>query len=174
MYYHASKKQGLKVLQPHISTHEKAYVYAIQNRVTAICFGAPKDDFDLLTDEVDGKPVLYECYPDALSKVYGGKSCSLYTVSEDGFLHNRTGWDSELVSETPVDVVGEELIPDIYDYLMRAARRGECELVRYSPDEKYVKMLREELTERIAAFGISEEQICEDERFRLYLSELLK
>lgn len=49
-----------------------------------ICFGAPKDDFDLLMDEVDGIPVLYECYPGAFQRIYAGKNCSLYEVSEEG------------------------------------------------------------------------------------------
>ena len=55
MLYHASKQTGLKLLEPCSSTHGKAYVYAIRDPVTAVCFGAPKDDFDLMMDEADGK-----------------------------------------------------------------------------------------------------------------------
>lgn len=36
MLYHVSPKAGLKILQPHKSTHKKAYVYAIENMVTGI------------------------------------------------------------------------------------------------------------------------------------------
>ena len=57
MLYHASKIRGMRTIEPHISTHGKAYVYAIRNQVTAVCFGAPKDDFDLLMDNQDGKTV---------------------------------------------------------------------------------------------------------------------
>ena len=53
MLYHVSSKTGLKTIQLHISTHKKAYVYAIENMVTGILFGAKHDDFDFIisTDE---------------------------------------------------------------------------------------------------------------------------
>ena len=61
MLYHVSQKTGLKALQPHVSTHKKAYVYAIENMVTGILFGAKQDDFDFIinTDE-KGIPAIYE------------------------------------------------------------------------------------------------------------------
>lgn len=173
MLYHASITRGIKTLEPHVSTHGKAYVYAIRNQVTAICFGVPEDDFDLLMDERDGKTVLYECYPDALKRVYSGKSCSLYTVKEDGFLQGRTGWDEELVSENSVDVLQEQIIPDIYKYLVYAATKGDCIINLFSNDEKHTSMLREELSERIKIFGLSKEQMNNDWRFQKFLSKTL-
>lgn len=173
MLYHASSTAGKRILEPHLSTHGKEYVYAIRNRVTAMCFGAPKDDFDILIDEVDGKPVLFECYPDALKRVYAGKACSLYTVKEDGFLQGQTGWESEMVSENPVEVISEEIIPDIYESLGSAENRGECVINRYSGDENYLSMLRDELSERIKASGISKEQMGMDDRFQKFLSAIL-
>ena len=172
MLYHASETKGLKTLMPHISTHGKAYVYAVANRVAAVCFGAPKDDFDLLMDECGGKTVLYECYPGALTRVYAGKSCSLYTLRDDGFLQGQTGWDAELVCEGAVDVLHEETIDDIYEYLMSAAKQGDCIINFYSDDEKYTEMLREELSERIGAFGISKEQMESDWRYQQYFSKI--
>ena len=173
MLYHSSKIRGMKTLEPHVSTHGKAYVYATRNRTTAICFGAPKDDFDLLMDVCDGKTVLFECYPDALKRVYSGKSCSLYTVKEDGFIQGRTGWDEELVSENSVEVLQEQMIPDIYEFLMCASTKGDCMINLYSDDEEYTTMLREELSERIIAFGISKEQMNNDWRFLKYFSKIL-
>jgi len=92
MLYHASQQSGIKELVPQTSTHGKKYVYAINNRLTAILFGAPKDDFDILLDEVDGKPAIFECYPNALRKIYYEKTCYLYLLNEEGFLSNQTGW----------------------------------------------------------------------------------
>ena len=46
--YHVSATHKIKELKPHISTHGKSYVYAIDNLVAALLFGAKKDDFDLL------------------------------------------------------------------------------------------------------------------------------
>ena len=164
MLYHASSVSGLGELEPRISTHDKPYVYAIRNKVTAACFGAPKDDFDLLMDEVDGVPHLYECYQDALKTIYAGKSCSIYTVHEEGFLSGVTGWDVELVCEHTVPVVQEERIFDLFEYIQRAAAHSECVIHSYSDEEVYQAMLSEELCERIRAFGLSEEAVKKDKR----------
>ena len=66
MLYHISKIAGLKILKPQVSTHKKAYVYAIENVVTGLLFGAPHDDFDFIISEENGIPVIMECYPNVL------------------------------------------------------------------------------------------------------------
>lgn len=157
MLYHASNIANLKILKPAVSTHGEAYVYAIKSRLTAMLFGAPKDDFDLLIDEVNGIPVVYECYPDALKKIYGGRACSIYHVSEEGFLEGKTGWDAELVNPMPVEVVLEEKIEDIYKSIIDAAEKKLCVINYYSENREYQDFLREELQERISAFGITED-----------------
>lgn len=164
MLYHASKETGLKYLEPRLSTHGKSFVYAIRNKITAVLFGAPKDDFDLLIDEIDGIPHLYECYPNAADRIYSGKKCSLYAVGEEGFLTNVTGWDPELVCEHTVPVIREEYIDDIFSYLNHAAAESKCVIHRYSEEQTYQSMLREELEERIAYFGLSEDDIRKDPR----------
>lgn len=174
MLYHASKTQGLSVLTPHKSTHGKAYVYAIKSKISALCFGAPKDDFDLLMDEADGVTLLYECYPHALETVYAGKPCSLYTVSDESFVPGVTGWDAELVSEEPVKVLSEEIVPDILAYLLQAAGQGGCIIRRYTEEETYLSMLRDAIRERIAAFHLTEDQIRQDDRFTRYFRKLLE
>lgn len=173
MLYHASKTPGLKALLPSPSTHGKAYVYAIRERLTALLFGAPKDDFDLLMDEENGRPVVWECWPGALQKIYGGRQCSLYTVAEDGFLAGQTGWDPELVCETPVPVLKEEEIPDLYACLLRTRDAGECVLHFYSEDAAYQAFLREEIGERVADFGLTRQQMEADERFVRWFLPLL-
>lgn len=173
MLYHASKVQGLSVLMPHESTGRKAYVYAINNKISALCFGAAKDDFDILMDEADGITILSECYPHALEKVYSGKRCSLYTVGDESFVSGVTGWDAEFVSENPTEVVSEEIVPDILACLLQAAEQGKCIIRRYREDEPYLSMLREEITERIAAFNLTEAQIRQDDRFEHYFRKFL-
>ena len=173
MLYHASQQAGIKELVPKISTHGKSYVYALNSRLTALLFGSPKDDFDILIDEADGKPVIHECYPNALKKVYSGKSCSIYEVREDGFLSGQTGWDSELVCERSVPVAAEERIKNIYDEIVDAVQSGACIFHAYSKDAGYQDFLRDELSERIRSFGITEAQMNADPRFKLYFDELL-
>jgi len=164
MLYHASREAGLRSIELSVSTHGKAFVYAIRNRITAVCFGAPKDDFDLLMDEADGIPHLYECYPHATEAVYRGRSCSLYAVVEEGFISGATGWDAELVCESAVPVIREERIGDILSFLMSAVAQGACVLHRYSEDRQYRFMLREELGERIDRLGLNEDEMKRDPR----------
>lgn len=174
MLYHASDIENLKVLNPCISTHGDAYVYAIKSRLTAMLFGAPKDDFDILMDEENGITVLYECYPDALKRIYAGKKCSIYHVSEDGFLSGKTGWDAELVNSMPVEVLYEERVSDIYKNILEAVDEKLCILNYYEESEEYQNFLREELWERIHAFGITQEYMKSDVRFKQYFKEFLK
>jgi len=56
-----------------------------------------------------------------------------------------------------VEVVNEEVIPNIYEFLRSAENQGECVINRYFGDENYLAMLRDELSERMKAFGISGE-----------------
>ena len=173
MLYHASHREGLKELVPAVSTHGIIWVYAINNRLTALLFGVPKDDFDIIMDEEDGKPVIYEVYKDAVRKLYEGKSCSLYTVSAEGFLKNQTGWEPKLVSENIVPVIREEKINNLYEEIRKAMEENQCIIYEYSEDEVYQWFLREEISERINSFGISEEIMRTDSRFTLYINKLL-
>lgn len=174
MVYHASQQAGLIRLLPRASTHGTPYVYAINHRLTALFFGTPKDDFDLLLDEEAGRPVVYECYPNALERVYSGKPCSLYTLGEEGFLAFQTGWEPELVCPEPAAVVREERIGDILEEILRGASRGECTVHRHSEDEAYQEMLREELGSRARDFGLSREQMAGDWRFPRYFPWLME
>ena len=174
MLFHASKQSGIKELVPQISTHGRKYVYAINNRLTAILFGAPKDDFDILLDEIDGKPIVFECYPNALRKIYFGKTCYVYKLSEEGFLLNQTGWEPELVCEHTVPVVSEEKIENIYDEIIASIHKGDCIFHEYSADEEYQKFLKDEISERVRHFGITDEQMNADPRFELYFNRLLE
>ena len=69
MLYHVSEKPGLKVLRPHVSSHGRAYVYAVDDLVTGLLFGAGHDDFDLyLSNDAAGVPTVRECWPGAFQK----------------------------------------------------------------------------------------------------------
>lgn len=154
MLYHASSAKGLNILEPHISTHKKAYVYAVKNAVTAVIFGARSDDFDFIINEKDGIPVIYECYPCAFQKVYKGKDCSLYEVSDEGFLSGMTTWEAEYVCENSVTVVSETVITDIYSYLLECADKGELTIHFYEQTENYRSMVSKHIVDRLIRFEI--------------------
>lgn len=173
MLYHASRTPGLKELVPLVSTHGKAWVYAVTNPVTALAFGAPKDDFDVLMDETNGVPALWECRPGALREIYGGKACSLYTVPEEGFLSGMTGWEPERVCPLAVPVLHEETVPDLYQRLLRAADDGACTVHFFREDSVYRQFLCREWRARIAAFGMTADDVRADARLAPYAQVLL-
>ena len=176
MLYHVSPKSGLKTLQPHISTHKKAYVYAIQDKVTGMLFGAKKDDFDLIisTDE-NGISNVYECYPNAFQSIYEGKSCSIYEVSEEGFQRGMTSWTPELVCENEVKVINEIIVKDLYQALLEEEQKGSFRLYRYEFSEAYRKIISAHVVGRLILFQIDLDTCMEtDRRFSDYYKGIIQ
>lgn len=167
MLYHVSDKAGLKVLQPHISTHKKSYVYAIENIVTGLLFGTKQDDFDfIISTDANNKPIVYECYPDAFQKIYQGKGCSVYEVSDEGFQRGMTSWDPELVSENEVSVINEIVVADLYERLLEEEKNGNLRVYRYEFSDEYRKKIALHIVDRIIRFEIDLDSIVEqDARF---------
>lgn len=176
MLYHVSPQSGLKILEPHISTHKKAYVYAIENMVTGMLFGAKKDDFDfiLFTDET-GTPVVYECYPDAFRNVYEGKGCSVYQVGDQGFCRGKTSWSAELVCENEVEVLGEIVVENLYQRLLEEEQDGKLKIHRYEFCDEYRKKISAHIVDRLIRFEIDLDKCLEqDGRFRTYFRDIIR
>ncbi len=172
MLYHASSVKGLKLLEPHISTHKKPYVYAIKSAVAACIFGVKHDDFDFIISNENGTYVIYECYPNAFQNVYKEKSCSLYELNEDGFLSGVTSWSPEYVCESRVPVINEIQITDICSYLLECANRGELIIHYYERTDSYRSMVSKHVVDRLIRFEINLQQCLQgnDTRFKLYYS----
>lgn len=174
MLYHVSSTSGITVLTPRISSHGKAYVYAIDNLVTGLLFGARHDDFDfLLSTDASGTPEVYECYPDAFRLVYQGKSCSVYELKEDGFLRGMTSWDPELVCESEVAVESENMIADLYTRLMQEMTNGKLILHRYSGSQEYRHLISEHIVDRLIRFDALD-RLDTDARFQKYYRAIIE
>lgn len=176
MLYHVSHKSGLKTLYPRTSTHKKPYVYAIANMVTGLLFGVKMDDFDFMisTDEND-KPVVYECYPGAFQKIYQGKGCSVYEVSDEGFMRGMTSWEPELVCESEVGVIDEIVVADLYERLLEEEKNGNLKVYRYEFNDEYRKKIASHIVDRIIRFDIDLDNIIEnDERFAGYYKGIVQ
>lgn len=176
MLYHVSQTAGLRTLTPHVSTHGKPWVYATENMVTALLFGAKVDDFDFFisTDEV-ANPEIFECYPDALQKVYSGKRCSVYEVSAEGFLRNMTSWDVELVCENEVAVQKEIAVSNLYETLLEQESRGNLKIHRYELSEEYRKRIARHIVDRLIRFGIDFDHCAEhDARFATHYKKIIE
>ncbi len=175
MVYHISPKSGLKVIKPHISTHKKAYVYAVDNMVVGMIFGAKHDDFDFIisTDEND-IPTIYECYPDSFEKIFQGKSCSVYVLDDNGFKRGLTSWTPELVSESESEVKEEIVIDDLYRRLLTEEQNGALKIFRYEFNDKYRKKIALHITDRIFRFEIDLDSCTEkDVRFATYYKDIV-
>lgn len=176
LLYHVSSKSGLNTLRPHVSTHNKPYVYAIENMVTGLLFGTKQDDFDFIisTDE-NGNPAVYECYPDAFQKIYQGKGCSVYEVSDEGFQRGMTSWSPELVSENEVSVINEIIVADLYERLMEEEKNGNLQIYRYEFSDEYRKKIALHIVDRIIRFEINLDSIVEqDVRFSSFYKKIVQ
>ena len=113
-YYHASPAGGLQVLElrksPYFnkptqvcltSLRAMALFYLIRNYEYA--YGYTRQ----------GKLYFDEPFPDALKKLYAGKSGWLYTCEEGNY--EKTEIPNEFVSSQPVRVLDAEYIPDAYE-----------------------------------------------------------
>ncbi len=173
--YHVSDTPGIRVLQPRVSTHKKPYVYAIDNLVTGLLFGVKKDDFDfLITTDQEGRPVVYECYPDAFLQKYGGRSCSIYELSEEGFVRGATSWAAELVSERETQVLRETVVPDLYSRLLEEEEQGNLVLHRYQDTSEYKKMIVIPIVDRLIQFDVLDGDWEQDSRFATYYRPLIE
>lgn len=152
MLYHISRTQGLKELRPHVSTHGRAYVYAVRNLTTGLLFGAPHDDFDFFIDEAAGVTVLMECYPGAFDGIFSGVSCSIYELPEASFQGGITGWDAEYVCPQAVPVAREIFVPSLRDRLLAEEAAGRLQIRRYEKNEAYKKIIAGHIVDRLMRF----------------------
>lgn len=176
MLYHVSQITGLKTLRPNVSTHQKPYVYAVENMVTGLLFGAKQDDFDfIITTDDRLKPVVYECYPDAFSRIYQGKGCSVYAVHDSGFRRGMTSWEPELVCDHEVNVEQEIVIRDLYEKLMEEERAGNLEIHRYEYTDAYRKIISSHIVDRLIRFDIDLNNCAKtDKRFSEYYGQIIE
>lgn len=174
MLYHVSRISGIQVLKPRVSTHGKAYVYAVDNLVTGLLFGIQKDDFDfLICIDERNRPVVYECYPGAFSLKYQGKSCSVYEIDGEGFQRGVTGWLPELVCEKEVPVSREVLIPDLYQRLMEETARNKLILHKYENTMEYKRLISGHIVDRLIRFDVLDLDKT-DIRFQTYYQKIIQ
>ena len=155
MLYHVSSTSNLKILVPRISTHGKAYVYAIENVVTAMLFGAKHSDFDFIIDtRNDGRPRLSECYEGGFERIFKDKTCSIYTVDRNGFKKGITGWSPEYVSENRVRILKEDHVRDLHNRLMLEEEQGNLSIRTFEDTSEYKTEIENHIKDRLIRFNI--------------------
>ncbi len=172
MLYHVSQVKDSKIIEPRVSTHGKAYVYAINNMVTALLFGAKKDDFDFIMDvNKDEIPVIYECYPNAFELVYNNKSCSVYELDNEGFMYGKTGWAPEMVNENAAIVRKETIVNDLYKRLLVEEEKNNLIIHRFKTTIEHKKLISNHIVDRLIRYEILDKPIVDD-RFMKYFGNI--
>ena len=88
--YHSSKNQGLKDIEPRVSTHGISWVYAMKKPEYCIMFIGNNSDLINQTGFTNGVPYIVERFEGSLEYAYKGKSGSIYTLDGIDFKNNVT------------------------------------------------------------------------------------
>lgn len=174
MLYHVSEYSGIKVLRPELSSHGKAFVYAVDNLVTGLLFGARQDDFDFLIEEDNtGTPVVYECYPNAFQTIYQGKRCYVYELADAGFSRGMTNWDAELVCPHEIPVLNETEIDDLYQRLQKEVTNKRLAVYYYNESIQYKKLIAGHIVDRLIRFDALD-KMEKDARGQRYFIQIIQ
>jgi len=129
--YHSSKIQGLKVLEPRVSSHDKAWVYAMEKPEYCSLFLGDCNDFINQIGFVNDVPEIVERFKDSLLYAYENKSGSIYTLDATNFKKGMTTFSVELVNENPCDVVREDKIQNSLENILKLESEGKLIIYRY-------------------------------------------
>ena len=151
MYYHASPSAGIKVLEPRTSNHRIPLIYFskkrenvlvyLSNAVERFCRETGFSHQGRWTKWASygfqgGILRLDEYYPNALEETYRGVSGYIYHANAIQQADHDIAIPDAAVSAIPVPVDGVEFVPDAYDAILDAERKGLITVVRYENQSK--------------------------------------
>ncbi len=162
MSYHASRRSGIRILEPHVSNHGVPLIYFsdrrenvlpyLSNAVAKYCRETgfartgPWTKWASYGFTADGRLRLEEYYPNATEETYRGVSGFIYQATRIIPTADDIQIPHAFATAQPVAVKGCEFIPDAYQAILEAERAGLIEIARYeklaaNPD--FVKWIRE-------------------------------
>lgn len=136
--FHASNISGLKRLEPRVSTHGKAWIYAARDLLTASMFLGRHHDFILGSGYVDDRPYIVERFAGAFEQAKRGASGSIYLLPGSSFRAGLTGWHAEVVSEETLEPLHEILVPDAAAPLLEYERADKLDIYRFPSRPSHV------------------------------------
>ncbi|MBQ7579121.1 MAG: hypothetical protein IJT25_01130 [Clostridia bacterium] len=148
------------MLEPHISTHGKPYVYATPNWEFSLFFGGreSRGDFDGMYGIKNNIPYFYEAYSNALKRRFDNVCCYIYEVDPSTFETNKTSFAGEVVSEEPVKILNCRKVNNVYELLLELHERKKVDLHFYQNSPAYVNMINKHITDRLIKFKILEDK----------------
>ena len=130
-YYHCSPTPGLTLLEPRPPefNNKPQAVYLAELFPMALLYGI--HNFEYAYGFTKEKALYYsEYFPDALKTLYAGKSASVYLCAPGETQGTRIPF--EALSFTPVKVLEEIQVPDLYEALLEQERLGTIAIHRYA------------------------------------------
>ena len=148
-YYHCSPTAGIKLLEPRspMLFTKPSGVYMTTLMPMALMYGV--QNYEYTYGYTPEKLIRFEEYfPNELEVVYKGKSASLYICQPETVETTRI--PNEAVSNMPVRVLQEIIIPDVYEALLEQERMGALLIRRYhEQSERMLAWIRKTETEII-------------------------
>ena len=148
--YHGTTVQGLKYLEPYLSTHKKRFVYASCSIAMAALF-IPSEHGDYLTKiGLEDKKKLYiaERLPNILVKLYKNLTGSIYELDGKQFHHMDGLMSIECVSSKNVPVKNEITIPDVLNLLYEFERKGLLSIYKFDNLPSWIPTDKSDLVEK--------------------------
>lgn len=169
MYYHASPAPGIKILEPRVSNHGVPLVYFskkrenvlvyLSNAVEKFCRGTGFTHAGKWTKWgpygfQNGLLQLEEYYPNALEETYRGVSGYIYYSNFIQDAGRDIAIPDAAASSLPVPVDGAEFVPDAYEEILDAERRGLLLVTRYGDlSGKMLDWIRKTMREQYDSAG---------------------
>ena len=152
MFYHISQQKGLTELEPRVSTHKKAWVYALKDPKVGLVF-AGRDNLGNKADDCftqyginsGGIPEIFELYDGCFNDIFKGKDCYIYELEDSGFKDNQTSWAPEWVSTKKTNIVGCRYIKDILEEIENLEKSGKFIIHRFQHTKNYQEFVEKRI-----------------------------
>lgn len=151
--YHSSKKQGLKSIEPRVSTHGKSWIYAMKKPEYCLMFLGNHGDIINQTGLKDGVPFIAERFKGALKYAYKDLHGSIYTLEGADFKTGQTTFSCELVCDHICDVVKEEKIENALEKILQLESKGKITIYRYPTLPSWMPNDKSDLVEKVVEWA---------------------
>lgn len=147
MFYHGTNVGGLKILTPSKS-NQGEFVYFSDNKLNI--FPYLSNPCQVVLDRKygkgvkhihyriaqyrftsDGKLVLHDIWPNFLKETFKGQTGYIYYFKDVEGIEKLEGLDNIYGLDRPIEVENVEVIPDIYEEIVKLNKEGLVELVFY-------------------------------------------
>lgn len=149
--YHASTIQGLHTIEPRVSTHGHAWVYAMGKPEYSLMFLGNHSDFINQIGFMGTTPCIVERFEGALAYAYKNMSGSIYTLSRDEFKSGMTTFNLEFICDHPCDVIEEKKITDALKEITRLESEHKLKIYRYPHHPSWIPADKSDLIDKAIA-----------------------